>query len=155
MRRRPTPHFVSIARRLSATAARGDAMHPVHAFLVAATVPPFLGAVLSDCAYTSTYHVQWSNFSSWLIVGGLVFAGVALVCSLVDLRRADRRRGRFAVSLLLLVAIFVLGVMNALVHARDAWATMPSGLVLSVIVAVLACAATVVGFSTVRRRVAS
>jgi uncharacterized membrane protein len=127
-------------------------MHPVHAFLLAATVPPFLGAVLSDCAYTSTYHVQWSNFSSWLIVGGLLFGFAALVCSLVDLRRADRRGGRFAVSLVLILAICVLGFVNALVHARDAWATMPTGLVLSVIVAALACAATVVGFSTLRRR---
>lgn len=137
-----------------ATADRGDAMHPVHAFLVAATVPPFFGAVLSDYAYTSTYHVQWSNFSSWLIVGGLVFGVAALVCSLVGLRRADRRGGRFAVSLVLILAICVLGFINALIHARDAWATMPAGLVLSVIVAVLACAAAVVGFSTVRRRAA-
>ena len=129
-------------------------MHPVHAFLLAATVPPFLGAVLSDYAYTCTYHVQWSNFSSWLIAGGLVFGFAALACSLVDLRRADRRGGRFAVSLVLILAICVLGFVNALVHARDAWATMPTGIILSVIVAVLACAATVVGFSTVRRRAA-
>lgn len=141
---------------MSATAdqARRGMLHPLHAFLLAATVPPFLGAVLSDYAYTSTYHVQWSNFSSWLIVGGLVFGGAALVCSLVDLRHVDRRGGRFAVSLLLILAICVLGFINALIHARDAWATMPTGLVLSVIVAVLACAATVVGFSTVRRRAA-
>jgi uncharacterized membrane protein len=129
-------------------------MHPVHAFLIAATVPPFLGAALSDYAYTCTYHVQWSNFSSWLIVGGLVFGGAALVCSLIDLRRADRRGGRFAVSLVLILGICVLGFVNALVHARDAWATMPTGLILSVVVAVLASAATVVGFSTVRRRAA-
>ena len=134
--------------------AHGGALHPVHAFLLAATVPLFLGAVLSDYAYTSTYHVQWSNFSSWLIVGGLVFGAAALVCSLAGLRRVDRRGGRFAVSLFLIIAICVLGFVNALVHARDAWATMPTGIILSVIVAVLACAATVVGFSTVRRRAA-
>jgi uncharacterized membrane protein len=48
----------------------------------------------------------------------------------------------------------MLGFVNALIHARDAWATMPTGIILSVIVAVLACVATVVGFSTVRRRAA-
>ncbi len=138
----------------TADEARGGALHPVHAFLLAAAVPLFLGAVLSDYAYTATYHVQWSNFSSWLIVGGLVFAFAALACSLVDLRRVDRRGGRFAVSLVLILAVCVLGVVNAFVHARDAWATMPTGLFLSVIVAVLACVATVIGFYTVRWRAA-
>jgi uncharacterized membrane protein len=132
----------------------GRALHPVRAFLLAATVPPFLGAAVSDYAYTSTYHVQWSNFASWLIVGGLVFGFAALVCSLVDLRRSDRRGGRFAVSLALILGICVLGFVNALIHARDGWATMPTGLVLSVIVAILACAATVVGFSSFGRRAA-
>ena len=93
----------------TADQARGGALHPVHAFLLAATVPLFLGAVLSDYAYTSTYHVQWSNFSSWLIVGGLVFGFAALACSLIDLRRDDRRGGRFAVSLVLILAVCVSG----------------------------------------------
>jgi len=70
------------------------------------------------------------------------------------MRRADRRRGRFAVSLVLILAICVLGVVNAFIHARDAWATMPTGLILSVIVAVLACAATVIGFYTARWKAA-
>jgi uncharacterized membrane protein len=138
----------------TADQAHGGALHPVHAFLLAATVPLFLGAVLSDYAYTATYHVQWSNFSSWLIVGGLVFGFAALACSLIDLRRADRRGGRFAVTLVLILAVCVLGVVNAFVHARDAWATMPTGLILSVIVAVLASAATVLGFYAVRWRAA-
>ena len=138
----------------TADQARGGGLHHVHAFLFAATVPLFLGAVLSDYAYTSTYHVQWSNFSSWLIVGGLVFSFAALACSLIDLRHTDRRGGRFAVSLVLILAVCVLGVVNAFVHARDAWAAMPTGLILSVVVAVLACAATVLGFYTVRWRAA-
>lgn len=127
-------------------------MHPVHVFFLAATVPPFLGAVLNDCAYISTYHVQWINFSSWLIAGGLVFGVAALACSLIDLRHADRRGGRFALSLVLMLAICVLGFVNALIHARDAWATMPTGIILSVIVAVLACVATAIGFSAMQRR---
>jgi len=130
--------------------ARDGTLHPLHAFLLAATVPLFLGAALSDYAYTATYHVQWSNFSSWLIVGGLVFGFAALACSLIDLRRADRRRGRFAVSLILILAICVLGVVNAFIHARDAWATMPTGILLSLIVAVLACMATTIGFYPLR-----
>ena len=50
-------------------------VHPVHAVLLAGTVPLFLGAMLSDIAYSASYEIQWSNFASWLIVGGLVFGG--------------------------------------------------------------------------------
>jgi uncharacterized membrane protein len=125
-------------------------LHPLHAVLLAATIPLFLGAVLSDLAYSSSYQVQWSNFASWLIAGGLVFAGFALLWALVDLRGAHRRGGRSLVYVLLLLATWVLGFINALVHARDAWATMPTGLTLSVIVAVLACVATWLGFSSLR-----
>lgn len=125
-------------------------LHPVHAFLLAATVPLFLGALLSDIAYSSSYEVQWTNFASWLIVGGLVFGGFALVWALIELLRADRRGGRPLLSLLLLLATWVIGFINALVHAKDAWAVMPAGLILSVIVAVLAICATWVGFSSLR-----
>jgi uncharacterized membrane protein len=133
--------------------ARAEVTRPVHAFLVAATVPLFVGSALSDYAYTATYQVQWVNFSSWLIVGGLVFGGGALIYGLVGLLRGDGRGGRLAISFFLLLAACVLGFINALIHARDAWASMPTGFVLSLIVAVLACAATAASFSTLRSRV--
>lgn len=123
---------------------------PLHAFLIAATVPPFLGAALTDYAYASSYQVQWTNFSSWLIVAGLVFGGAALVCALLGLRRAGHRSARYLAHSLLLLAAIVLGFINALVHAADAWASMPAGLVLSLVVAALACAATVVAFNAPR-----
>lgn len=50
----------------------------------------------------------------------------------------------------MLLATWLLGFINALEHAKDAWATMPLGLVLSVIVTVLACAATWIGLSNLR-----
>ena len=131
---------------------RAVPMHPVHAFFLAATVPPFLGAVLSDYAYKSSFEVQWANFASWLLAGGLVFGAVALVCAFVDLSRDDRRRGARLVEVLLLWAMWILGFIDALVHARDAWATMPTGFVLSLLVLVLAVAATWVGFSGFARR---
>jgi uncharacterized membrane protein len=43
--------------------------------------------------------------------------------------------------------MWVLGFVNALVHAKDAWATMPASLWLSVIVTVLALAASWIGYS--------
>ena len=101
-------------------------LHPIHAVLLAGTVPLFLGAVLSDIAYSVSYEIQWNNFS------------------------AERRGGRSLLYLLFLLATWILSFINALVHARDAWASMPTGLILSVIVVLLACAATWAGFSSVR-----
>ena len=101
-------------------------LHPLHAVLLAGTVPLMLGAVLSDLAYAKTFEVQWSNFAQWLIAGGLVFAAIALAWALVALVRAERRGGRALLYFLLLLATCVLGFVDALVHARDAWATMPA-----------------------------
>jgi len=119
----------------------------LQAFLVGATVPLFLGAWLADYAYWSSHQIEWSNFASWLIAGGLVFGAVALVCAAFDLGRAGARPGRSLMYVVVLVATWILGFINALVHARDAWAVMPTGLMLSCIVALLACVATWIGFS--------
>lgn len=122
------------------------AIHPLHAVLLAGTIPLFLGATLSDAAYAASYEIQWKNFASWLIVGGLVLAVIALIFAIVDLFRADRRARGIVPYVMLLPAICVLGLLNALMHARDAWASMPAGLVLSIVVTVLACAAAWLGF---------
>ncbi len=124
--------------------------NPLHATLLAGTVPLFLGAMLSDIAYFKTYEIQWSNFAAWLIAGGLVFCGLALLFAVVNLLRAHHKKGRPLMYFLLLLATWVLGFINALEHAKDAWATMPLGLVLSVIVTLLACAATWIGLSNLR-----
>ena len=125
-------------------------IHPFHAFLLAGAVPLFLGALLSDAAYASSYQIQWSNFASWLIAGALVFAGFSLLWSVIDLFRAGRRGNRAVPYFVVLLVTWVLGFINALVHAKDAWAIMPASLILSLVVFVLACAAAWFGLSTVR-----
>ncbi len=125
-----------------------EAIHPAHAVLLAGCLPMFLGAALSDIAYVRTYEIQWLNFAAWLIVGGLLFAGIALMFVVVDASRPKQRLAGIAAYAAVLLTIWVLGFFNALMHARDAWASMPSGLVLSLIVAVLACVATWLGFAT-------
>lgn len=125
-------------------------LHPIHAFLLAGALPLFLGALLSDIAYSRTHEIQWSNFASWLIAGALVLAGFALLWAVIEFFRVDRRGRRSSVYVLLLLATWVFGFINALMHARDAWGVMPWALVLSVIVAVLACAAVWTGLSSLR-----
>lgn len=123
-----------------------SALHPLHAILLAGAFPLFLGAALSDYAYSSSYHIQWSIFASWLVAGGLVFNGLALLCALIGLFRADRRRGLPLVYFFLLLITWILGFVNALIHAKDAWGMMPMGYVLSIIITVLIGAAIGIGF---------
>ncbi|MGY2264515.1 MULTISPECIES: DUF2231 domain-containing protein [unclassified Pseudomonas] len=123
---------------------------PLHATLLAGTVPLFLGALLSDIAYYQTYQIQWSNFAAWLIAGALLFCGLAGLFALVNLLRADRKAGRPTVYFLLLLGTWALGLVNAFEHAKDAWAVMPSGLVLSAVVTLLACVTTWVGLTNLR-----
>ena len=121
--------------------------HPLHATLLAGTIPLFLGALLSDIAYYNSFQIQWSNFASWLIAGGLVFGGCTLLWAIINLFR-PRHRGRLSMIFAgLLLVTWVVGFFNSLTHAKDAWASMPAGLVLSFIVVLLACASTWLGFA--------
>jgi uncharacterized membrane protein len=123
-------------------------LHPLHAILLAFPLPLFLGALLSDLAYYRTLQVQWANFSSWLIAGALLFGAFAVLWALIDLIRGGRaRRKRAAIYFGVLLVMWVLGFINALVHAKDAFATMPEGLYLSAIVALLALVAAWLGYS--------
>lgn len=135
---------VIIERRYSNT------IHPLHAILLAGSVPLFLGALLSDWAYASTFGIQWNNFASWLIVGGMVFTTLALIFAIVDCCWPRRRLPGLGVYTLLLLVVWIVGLFNGFMHARDAWASMPTGLVLSIVVFVFACAATWFGFRTPR-----
>ena len=120
--------------------------HPVQTVFLAGTIPLFLGAALSDFAYARSAHIQWNNFASWFLVGGLIFCGIALLFAIVDLCRPHRRRARgFVPYAVLLLVTWLLGLYNALMHARDAWASMPMALYLSVAVTVLACATACLG----------
>ena len=121
---------------------------PARAIVLAASFPLFLGALLGDWAYSFTYEIQWKNFASWLIVGGLFALSIAIIAQAIAL---IRRRHRFAVaSLLLMIATFVVGFVDALVHAKDAWASMPAALVLSIVTTVLALVAAWLGLTPQR-----
>lgn len=121
------------ARRLQFPAGQ-----PVHNFLLISAFPLFLGGLLADWAYTSTQHIQWLNFAAWLNAGALVFAGLALAWAVVGLFNSDKRRmAAYRLYTVLLASTFVTGFVNALVHAKDAWATVPEGVILSLVTVLL------------------
>ena len=126
--------------------ARPGGFELFHAAVLAGALPLFLAAHLCDHAYRRDYLIQWSNFASWLSIGAMVLATIALVCAIVGAYRGRHR----LLYLLVLVATWVVGFFSALHHGRDAWAIMPTALTLTVIVSALALLATWIGFSNLR-----
>jgi uncharacterized membrane protein len=123
-------------------------VHPLHAALLGGALALFIGGLISDLAYSSSYQVQWSNFAAWLIAGGMVFVGLSLLWALIELFAA--RGGGALLYVILLLATFLTGLLDSFVHARDAWAVMPMGLFLSVVVTVLTLVAMGLRFITSR-----
>lgn len=121
-------------------------LHPVHAAALGGVFPLFLCVLLSDYAFYTTYEIQWANFASWLLVAAMVVTTLALVAALIGQARGSRR----LVYTVLLAVIWVVGFINNLQHARDNFAVMPAGLWLSVVLAILALVATVIGFASLR-----
>jgi uncharacterized membrane protein len=124
------------------------ALHPLNAILLSFPFPLFLSALLTDLAYRASFQVQWINFSSWLIAGGLLVGAFVLLWAVLELFRSrTTHRGGALVYFVVLLATWVLGFVNALVHGMDAWASMPAGLYLSALAALLAFAAAWIGYS--------
>ena len=66
----------------SATKPRG---RPLHKLLVSFSAAYFTGALITDLVYWHMPDVLWERFSIWLIVAGLVMAGLGIVAYIVDL----------------------------------------------------------------------
>jgi uncharacterized membrane protein len=129
--------------------------HPIHTLLAAFPLAFFTAAFLTDLTYVNTAEMQWANFSVWLITGGLIMGGFAALAGIVDFarnRRAVRRAPRRWFHSVLNVAVLGLALVNAFVHSRDAWTSvMPTGIILSGIVAVLVIVSSWTGTTVAHR----
>ena len=98
-------------------------------------------ALVTVIAYLRTAESQWTNFSSWLIAGALVFGGLVLAWAAISLLlgwRGERRLPRLA-YVVVLAAMWVLGLLNAFKHSQDAWSSVGAfGLTLSILCTLLA-----------------
>lgn len=114
----------------------------------------FTGALVTDIAYVNTAQMQWANFSIWMIAGGLLGGALAAVAGIVDaLANRDSPRRRPWPHSLTTLAMLALAFGNAFVHSRDAWTSvMPTGLILSTVVAVLAVVSSWLGFTLEARQ---
>ncbi|WP_339933676.1 DUF2231 domain-containing protein [uncultured Brevundimonas sp.] len=133
----------------------GGDPHPVHAILLGFPIALFTTALVTDITYLRTAEVQWTNFSSWLIAGGLVFGGLVLVWAVVALAihwRGQPRMPRL-IYLGVLAAMMILGLINAFKHSQDGWSSVGGfGLMLSILCTLLALAAGVIAYSGVMSR---
>jgi uncharacterized membrane protein len=125
-------------------------------FPVALAVPTvcFIGTLFTDLAYWKSAEMMWADFSAWLVTTGVVFGFVAFVVWVIDLLRGPFVRAQlppwpYAIAH---VVALVLGVINMLVHTRDAWTSVvPWGLTLSAITAVILLIAGWMGRTAVHR----
>ena len=108
---------------------------------------------LTDLLYWRTLLFQWNNFSGWLLLAGLIVAGIAGIAFVVDLARGLVRQISW-LRLLGLTAAALLSLLNAFVHSRDSYtAVVPEGIILSAIVAVILIAVGFRGWSLDTRRI--
>jgi uncharacterized membrane protein len=93
----------------------------------------FVGALIFDMIYQQTGEILWVKAASWLIPFGLIIAIIPRFINLAEVWVSHRAtstgadRLDFWLNLLAIVA----AILNAFVHSRDAYATMPSGVWLS------------------------
>jgi len=116
------------------------AQHPIHPMLVPIPIVCFIGALMTDIAYTLTADIMWADFSAWLLLVGFIFGVLAAIAGLTDFltNRMIRAQAPAWPHLLGNLAVLVLSFFNILLHTRDAWTSVvPAGLVLSIIVVLI------------------
>src|SRR6266478_1261746 len=128
---------------------------PWHKMLVSFSAAYFAGALVTDTVYWRMPDVLWERFSIWLIVAGLIMAGLATIAYVIDaagFRRIDRPVWPRVVGYALAV---LLALINAFVHSRDGYtAVVPTGLMLSgSIIVVLLLTASVAAALANRHRI--
>jgi uncharacterized membrane protein len=113
---------------------------PIHPMLVPIPIVCFVGTFFTDLVYAKTANMQWANFSSWLLIIGLVVSIFVVIAGLIDFfgeRRIRALPSAWIHGLGNALAL-ILSIFNALVHTRDAYTSVvPTGLILSGIVVLI------------------
>ena len=113
----------------------GVAGHPVYSMLLPVPIVLFVAALVTDVIYALTETLIWLDFSSWLLIAGVVLGLLAAIFLVIDVvRLAALRRSAGWAHLLLFLAAWLVELVNMLVHNRDGWtAVVPLGLTLSIV----------------------
>lgn len=99
----------------------------------------FVGTLVFDLTYAMTRNVFWGKGAAWLVTTALFFAIIPRVINLCHVWIFSRRtvprvkKLDFWLNLLGIIA----AIVNAFVHSRDAYAMVPTNVVLSAITVLL------------------
>ena len=122
--------------------------------LVPVPIVCFIGALLTDIAYSVTAEMMWADFSSWLLIVGLIFGVLAAIAGMTDFasNRLVRQQTPAWPHLIGNAVVLVLAFFNALIHTRDAWTSVwPVGLILSILTVLILPITGWLGWSMVYR----
>lgn len=110
----------------------------------------FLLTLIFDIAYAESANMMWESASVWLLTIGLIAGGLFVAVGLIEAFGFGRWP---AMTLRIGYAVaFILSLLNAFVHSRDAYTSVvPTGLVLSIAVTLVLCATWALGLFPRRR----
>ncbi|MFE1743708.1 DUF2231 domain-containing protein [Coleofasciculus sp. H7-2] len=114
--------------------------HPLHPLIVTFPIAFLTTAAAADLAYWWTKDLFWAQASIWLIGIGLASGVLAALTGMMDFLRIERVRKRSAgwAHMVLNVAALGLTIANfALRWGNTSGAIVPTGLTISIIVAIL------------------
>lgn len=111
-----------------------------------------LACLITDLVYWRTAVMMWADFSAWFITIASVLAGLTVLAAIFDAVTHRLARNGAWIAVIGSIVAFVLTVLDAMVHTRDAWTSVvPWGIALSAI-AFLAALITCVWTWTARRQ---
>ena len=135
----------------------GSVVRPLLLMLSAFPIACFTGALATDVVYTRTADMMWADFSAWLLALGMLLGVIAGVVGAVALvahpwLRAQMRVGVVVIGSLL---VLIIGLVDNLVHTRDAWTSVvPEGVVLSAVNVIVILLTAGLGLANAARPVA-
>lgn len=111
--------------------------HPLHPAVVVFPIAFLVGALVTDIVYALSVEAFWAQASFWLIVAGVVMAGVAALLGLTDFATIRQARNRTGwTHMILNIAATLISIFNLVLRLGDReMAVMPLGLALSAVVA--------------------
>lgn len=114
--------------------------HPIHPVIVTLPIAFLVAVPVCDLVYLWTNDLFWARASFWLLVAGVVMGLLAAATGLMDFFGIERVRKRTAgwAHLIINVVVLVLSAVNLVLRWGNlTGAVIPTGVVISVIVALL------------------
>lgn len=114
--------------------------HPIHPVIVTLPIAFLVGVAATDLVYLLTKDLFWARGSFWLLVAGIALAVVAAITGLMDFLKIERVRKRSAgwAHMIINVLVMLLSTFNLILRwGNTAGSIVPTGLILSIVVALL------------------